>query len=188
MKRYFHFLRIIFVTAIIIGVLHGQDVKWEKYSNRQFGYSIKYPVGWKITEAKPRKDNKAAYGGEILLPGELQKISFADTSDRYWQAQMQIRIIEIPQGKTYDLWVKEYEYSDSTDFNPVQEVKDTVVSGRPAKKATLFNFDHTGQELILQNKHGVMLISYEGQNPNDKRNEWHREIFGKMIGNFKTEK
>jgi len=188
MKRYFPLLRIVAVAVFATGSLHGQDVKWEKYSNRQFDYSIKYPAGWKITEAKPPKDNKAAYGGEILLPDELQKISFADTSDRYWQAQMQIRIIEIPQGKTFAQWIKEYEYSDSTDFNPVQEVKDTVVSGRPAKKATLFNFDHTGQELILKHKHGVMLISYEGQNPNDKRNDWHREIFGKMIGSFETGK
>jgi len=188
MKRYLSLLRIITVAAIAAVSLHGQDVNWEKYSNKEYGYSIKYPAGWKITEAEPRRDNKAAYGGEILLPGELQKISFSDTSDRYWPAQMQIRIIEIPQGKTYDLWVKEYEYSDSTAFNPVQEVTDTVVSGRPAKKATLFNFDHTGQELILKHKHGVMLISYEGQNPNDKRNDWHREIFGKMIENFKTGK
>lgn len=182
------FYYIIAGVLIISSSSSGQDVKWQKYSSKEFGYTIKYPTGWKITEAKPRKDNKAAYGGEILLPGELQKVSFADTSDRYWQAQLQIRIIEIHKGKTFDQWVKEYEYSDTTDFNPVEQVKDTVVSGRPAKKATLFNFDHTGQELILKNKHGVMLISYEGQNPNDKRNEWHRGIFRKMIESFKTEK
>ncbi len=184
MKRYFHFLRIIFVTAIITGVLYGQDGRWQKYSNKEFGYTIKYLAGWKITEAKPRKDNKAAYGGEILLPGELQKISFSDTSDRYWQATLAIRVLELPKGKTFAQWMKEYEASDTTDFNPVEQVIDTIVSGRPAKKATLFNFDHTGQELILKHKNGVMLFSYEGQNPNDRRNEWHMEIFRKMIKSY----
>ena len=188
MKRYFHFLRIIFVTVIVTGALQGQDVQWQKYSNKEYGYSIKYPAGWKITEAKPRKDNKAAYGTEILIIKEIHKVTFRDTSDRYWQAGLEIRVLELPKGKTFAQWMKEYESTDTTDFNPVEQVIDTVISGQPAKKATLFNFDHTGQELILKNKHGVMLISYEGQNPNDKRNQWHIEIFRKMIKSFEMRK
>jgi len=188
MKRYFSLLRICVVVTIASGLLYGQNVKWQKYSTKEFSYSIKYPSDWKITEAKPRKDNKAAYGGEILAPGELHKVSFTDTSDRYWQATLAIRVLELPKGKTFNQWMKEYEASDTNDFNPVEQVIDTTVSGRPAKKATLFNFDHTGQELILKHKKGVMLISYEGQNPNDKRNKWHMEVFDRMMKSFKVEK
>lgn len=184
MKRYFDIFRIMLGTSLIAGALFGQDIEWEKYTNNKYGYSIKYPGDWKITEAKPCKDKWAAYGGELLSPGELQKISFTDTSDRYWQAGLAIRILELPQGKTFDQWMNEYEASDTIDFNPVEQVIDTVISGRQAKKATLFNFDHIGQELILKHKYGVMLISYEGQNPNDKRNEWHRDIFRRMISSF----
>ena len=188
MKRYLTLLRICAVAAIATGPLNRQDVKWQKYSTKEFGYSIKYPVGWKVTVAQPRKDNKVVYSGDILLSGELHKTAFTDTSDRYWQAGLAIRILELPKGKTFDQWIKEYESSDATDFNPVEQVIDTVISGRRAKKATLFNFDHTGKELLLEHKYGVMLISYEGQNPNDKRNEWHMEIFRKMIKSFEIRK
>lgn len=188
MKRYFHFLSIILVTAIATGAQQGQDIQWVKYSNKEYGYSIKYPAGWKVTEAEPRRDNKASQSEKILMPGELHKIAFTDTSDRYWQATLAIRVLKLPKGKTFAQWMKEYEASDTTDFNPVEQVIDTTVSGHPAKKATLFNFDHIGQELILKHKYGVMLVSYEGQNPNDKRNEWHIETFRKMIKSFEMRK
>lgn len=188
MKLYFPLFRIIFVTVIVTGALYGQDVQWQKYSSKEYGYSIKYPAGWKATEAEPRRGNKAAQSEKILMPGELHKIAFTDTSDRYWQATLAIRVLELPKGKTFTQWMKEYEASDTTDFNPVEQVIDTIVSAQPAKKATLFNFDHTGQELILKHKYGVLLISYEGQNPNDKRNQWHMEVFQGMIKSLKIKR
>ena len=108
----------ILAAAMIIflcGPSYGQDVKWQKYSNKEYGYYIKYPSDWKVTVAGPRKDDKAAYGGDILLTGELHKVSFTDTSDGYWQAALSLRVIQLPKGRTFAQWLNEYQTSDTTE-------------------------------------------------------------------------
>ena len=65
------------ITVITIAFVFGEFSLWGKpvvadeapqqiaelttYTNERYGYKARFPQGWKVIEAKPRKGNKAAW-------------------------------------------------------------------------------------------------------------------------------
>jgi hypothetical protein len=158
---------------------------WATYRQAAFGYEIQYPNGWQVIEATPRKTNEAQWAGNILLGKEVQKTTFLEKNPGLWQAEFQISVEGNSNGLGLEAWLANNEPQDVTGGSLVQDASDVVIDGRPARKLSVFGFDH--EEILIAFSYGpyIIHIDFAGRNPNDPDATVHQEIFTYMIGSLR---
>lgn len=187
------FCRTLVLTALLACLMLGgraaaqtaQPLTWASYRNGAFQYQVDYPSLWQVVEAKPRTDNKAAWAGDVLLEGELQKVTFLERPHGIWQGEFQVRVLANPDQWDLKRWVERDELKDITGGSLIEEVRDTTLDGKPAKRLGIFMFDHQGIEIIALHKGRVFILSFAGGNPNDPEIKSHQEIYRRMVSAFK---
>ena len=157
------------LIAIVIGATAaaGETPDWKTYRNDSYGYELKYAAGWQLVEAKPRVNNLATWAGNILLEGELQKVTLVELGSRMWLGEFQVRVLSNPNRWSLEEWAKHYDVTDVGGDSSIEEVKDTNLGGKPAKEFAIFMFDHQGIEVAALHRGLVYHLSFAGDNPND---------------------
>ena len=167
--------------------LPEEDVaQWKTYVNEAYGYALEYPGGWKVIEAKPRvEDNKAVWGANILFEGELQKVTFLESEHAHWQGEFQVRVLSNPDDIELEHWIRMHEPQDVTGGSLIQGISDTRIGGHPAKRLSIFGFDHEGIDIVARHEGHIYYVTFTGRNPNDDQLERHLQIYDHMLSSFK---
>jgi hypothetical protein len=169
----------------IVALAVNQMTGWKTYRNKKYGYEIKYPEVWEIVEAQPRVGIKATWAGNVLLEGELQKVTFLEKESIDWPGEFQIRVLSNPDQLNLEEWVSKHEPQDVTGGSLIQEMSDTTLDGRPAKRLSIFGFDHEGLDIVSPYNGYIYYLSFTGSNPNDAEAERHQQVYDQMLRTFR---
>lgn len=164
------------------------QVEWATYTNIEFGYEISYPTNWEVIEAAPDTNNQADWTGNILLDGQIQKVTFLEKDSQLWQGQFQVCVIENYDSISLHEWVTKNEPTDVFDESLVLETLDTTISGIPAIFQSNFGFDHTAYDFTALHNNLIYSISFEGGSPNNDKEAEHKEIYNRMLASFRFTK
>ena len=66
---------------------------WLVYTCDEYGFSVKYPVEYKVIVAKPRSETKSIWGAEVLSEFELFQVTFIETEYEMWPGQFEISLL-----------------------------------------------------------------------------------------------
>ena len=158
------------------------------YKNEQFQYEFEYPTNWEVTEAKPRIGNKVEWAGDILLEGELQKVTFTEEEKKDWPGEFQIRVMENSNNDTVETWIENNKPKAAGGANLLRGTVDTVLDNSEAKRLSIFGFDREITELVALKNGYIYKLIFDGENPNDPDREKHQKIYEKMVSSFKFTK
>ena len=111
-----------------------------------------------------------------------------NSSSKKWQGSFQVRVLQNTNKWDIDQWADNYLAEDYEDDSLIQETTNAVLDGKPAKKFTLFMFDHQGIELVTVHNGQVYQLIYAGSNPNDDKLDEHMNIYNHMVSSFKFNK
>jgi pentatricopeptide repeat protein len=165
--------------ACALSLSATQSGEWRTYRNEEQGYEIQYPDGWKVIEAQPRADDAPHWAGEILFPGDHQKVTFLEPEGKAWPGEFVVLVGEHIEGQTLDEWA-DANFTDVYDESLVTGAEDTSLAGRAARLFSVFGFDHTGIVVAFVHDGKIYEISYTGSNPNDPDLAEHGSIYEHM--------
>jgi len=165
-------------------IVESQNSEWETYREKKFGYEVKYPEDWEFIEARPRVGKKAQWEGNILLEEELQKVTFLEKEYKLWQGQFRIRVLSNLDNLSLEQWIEKHEPQDVTGGSLIQDISDISLCGEPAKRLSIFGFDHEEIEIVILYKGKVYSIIFAATNPNDPKVKQHQELYGQMLSFF----
>jgi hypothetical protein len=104
---------ILFLFVLLSLPLSAKEpISWETYENQAWGYRLSYPGRWQIIEAKVAQEKKAAWSGDVLFEGELQKVTFGETDKVMWPGEFQVIVLSNPQRWDLKEWIRNYEIRD----------------------------------------------------------------------------
>lgn len=165
------------------------------YTCEEYGFSIKYPVGYRVIEAKPRSETKSQWGAEILSEFELHKVTFIEIEYEMWPGQFEISVLPNEDGLGLMEWVERFMEKEEvalvepdSDDPSIFGVGEVTIDGKPVIRLHLFNYDHTGIELFTTHNGYIYNLSFAGSNPNDPSVEEHMALYVEMIESFEFEK
>lgn len=164
--------------------LDNEEGEWKSYRNKKYGYELKYPAGWEVIEAKPREGNKAVWGAKFLFEGEMQKVTFLEKGYDFWPGEFQVCIYSNPDNLSLEQWIDEHEPQDVTGGSLIQDISDVILTGKEAKRLSIFGFDHEGIEIVTLHEGNIYSLHFTGSNPNDPEVERHRKIYDQMVSSF----
>jgi hypothetical protein len=166
-----------------IGLINKSG-EWKTYRNRKYGYEIKFPEGWEVIEAKPREGNKTVWGVKILFEEETQKVTFLEKEYEFWPGEFQVKVMLNKDNLTLEQWISKHEPQDVTGGSLIQDISDRTRGGKPAKRLSIFGFDHEGIEIVTLLKGYIYSLHFTGSNPNDPKVEQHQQIYDQMVLSF----
>ncbi len=67
----------------------------------------------------------------------------------------------------------------------IREISETTLNGKPAKRLSIFGFDHERIEVISLYKGYIYRIGFAWDNPNDTEVERHKQIYNQMFLSFR---
>ncbi len=155
------------------------------YRNEKYGYELKYQSDWEAIEAKPRVGYKVEWTGNILVDDELQKVTFLEKESVDWQGEFQIAVISNPDKLNLEQWIKKNEPQTVMGSSLIREISETTLNGKPAKRLSIFGFDHERIEVISLYKGYIYRIGFAWDNPNDTEVERHKQIYNQMFLSFR---
>lgn len=159
-------------------------IDWEIYKNKKYGYEVKYPKDWKVIEARPRVRYKAEEAMNILLEGQLQKVTFLEKEHGGCGGDFQVVVISNLDKLSLEQWIRKNEPTDISGGSLIMGISDTTVDGKPAKKLSIFGFDHEGIEIVFLHRGIIYSIGFTGDAPCDPEAERHQQIYQQMLSTF----
>lgn len=144
---------------------------WYTYTNRTFRYEAKYPIDWTVNET--------------TSVGNIQGVEFIEKNYVDWQALFKISVLGNKNNLDLNGWIEENKPKDPTGGSLVQKIEDVLVSGLPAKKMTVFVFDHEEIILLIQKDSFIYELRYTGNTPNDTKIDKHKRIYDNILSTFK---
>jgi hypothetical protein len=194
-SKHFFVISVVLVTILIIEVgifpkvVSGDEknsvLTGQIYRNKEYGYEIKYPSKWQVIEAKSRVGFKIEGAGDILIDNEVQKVTFLEKEFVDWQGEFQIKVISNPKKLNLEQWVKENEPQTVTGSSLIQGISETNLSGEPAKRLSIFGFDHERIEVVSLCRGYIYVMDFAWDNPNDAEVEKHKHIYKEMLSSFR---
>jgi hypothetical protein len=178
-------------VIILAGEDEESEKQWLEYSCEDYSYSIRYPDGYKVIEAKPRRETKSVWSAEVLSEWELHRVTFIEAEYEMWPGLFEISVMPNDDGLGLMDWVEDFINSaevalsepDTNDAS-IFGAGEVSIEGRPAIKLHLFNYDHTGIELFVDYSGVIYNLSFAGSNPSDPNVEEHRAIYIEMLESF----
>ena len=171
------------------------EKKWLVYTGEEYGFSIKYPNGYRVIEAKPHSETKSIWGAEILSGLELFQVTFIEAEYEIWPGQFGISVLLNESGLGREEWVDNLMENEDVALNvPNPEdlsifgVGEVTIDGNEVVRLHFFNFDHTGIELFTAHGGFIYNLSFAGNNPNDPSVEEHKAIYTEMVESFEFER
>ena len=151
---------------------------WKTYISKEYGFEIKHPLSWEKAEI---------LGAESEL---LLNINFIepepDSHERvFWQGSFRIRISPNVKQLNLEEWIKGYTRKAATGVDLIQEIIDTTLNGKNAKKVLVFGFDHTEIIIITINNEMIYNLSFASAGPNDPDHYQHQQIYKQMLSTFR---
>jgi len=64
-------------------------------------------------------------------------------------------------------WISKHEPQDVTGGISIQGMFDTALDGIPAKRLSIFGFDHEGIDIVSSYNGCIYYLSFTDSNPND---------------------
>jgi hypothetical protein len=177
-------ISVLFLLAPLSAPSAGGEGNWQTYRNEKQGYHILYPGGWEAREVKPRVGNRAGWEGNILLGGEIQKVTFLEQTARMWNGEFRVRVVENPKGLGLDEWIEKNTPRDIEGGSLIQGTSKTVLDGQPASRLSIFGFDREVINVVALRDGRVFELSYTGENPNDPDLKAHNAVYEKMLSSF----
>lgn len=164
-------------------LLAGSKTGWEIYRCEGQGYELRYPEGWMVIEAKPKEGTQAVEESLALFGGEMQKATFQEPGGKKWPGEFQVRVIQ-SHGFDLEQWLKDNEPADVLGGSLVQSTVDMALDGVPAKRLSIFAFDHEEMQIVALHEGRICSLDFAGHNPNDPDGERHRQIHEQMLSSF----
>jgi len=160
---------------------HAQDGN-RVYRNEEAGYSITAPAGWSADVASPRSAGQGVMReDEVLLEGELHKLTLREGGQAIWPGQFQVRVYDSADAASHDRWVAEWTAGDVWESG----VRDTTVAGAPAARLARWNYDHLGTEIAVFRPGRIYLLMFDEQNGNDPDFERHQSEYRRIVASFR---
>lgn len=170
-------------------------VEWLVYENEEYGYSIRYPEGYKVVEAKPRRETDSIWGAEVLAGSEHHKVTFIEIEYEMWYGSFEISVRPDEERAGLMEWIENWLEREEIALTEPDRGDSTIfgsgavnIDGRPAIKLHFFNYDHVGIELFVENEGYIYNLSFAGANPNDPNVDEHKAIYSEMIESFMFER
>jgi len=164
--------------------IESNNSGWLMYRNKEFHYEVKYPKDWEFKEASPRVGKKAQWEGNIIFGEEVQKVTFLEKEYKLWQGQFRICVYSNSDNLSLELWIAKHEPQDVTGGSLIQDVSEINLGGEPAKRLSIFGFDHEEIEIVTLHQGKIYSVIFAGTNPNDPKVKQHQEIYSQMLSSF----
>jgi len=162
-----------------------ETANWKTYTNREYRYSVKYPSGWEVREAKPPDTPNWTY--DILQENQLHKVKLLEGKIGTWPGSFVISISKNPENFDTESWGSNYFVPLITDpTTNLAEPKGKIsIDNNTAYKFSVFQFDSYRTEIGLVKNGNIYMFSFVDDTPNDPDLEKHKEIYGQILSAFK---
>ncbi len=160
----------------------GQEAGWEVYRDSAAGFEISYPSTWNAVVARQRSSPGVTWEPEVLVEGELRKVTFNEIEEDFWPGRYQVRVLENPTGLDLE---EVYSQFDLTDLW-AEGSGDTVVAGLEAKTWIRWQYDSLGREYLLALPDRVFHLLHDEHNGNDPNFDVHHDMYVEMTESFKV--
>ncbi len=171
------------------------QLEWLVYSCEKYGFSIKYPAGYRVIEAKPRSETKSIWGAEVLSGLELYQVTFIEAEYEMWPGSFGICVMPNENSFELEKWVERFMENEEVALQEPNSkdpsifgIGEVIIDDNPVVRLHLFNYDHTGIELFVAHGGLIYNLSFAGTNPNDPSVNEHKAIYNEMIESFEFEK
>ena len=168
---------------------------WLVYSCEKYGFSIKYPTGYRVIEAKPRSETESIWGAEVLSGLELYQVTFIEAEYEMWPGSFEICVMSNEDGFGLMEWIERFWENEEVALQePNSEdpsifgIGEVIIDGNPVVRLHLFNYDHTGIELYVAHGDLIYKLGFAGTNPNDPSVNEHKSIYNEMVESFEFER
>lgn len=139
------------------------------YTNKQFGYTIIYPVDWQAVESPPIPvtyppiSEQPQYGG-YLQKGELQKTTFVNPDI----GSCALSVLDNSKHMDLAQWSSSYKVLSANGANLAKVTGNTIMGGSPAKIISIFAFDHSNTAIVTEQTNNIYFFEYANTkgNPN----------------------
>lgn len=183
MRRYQNPFLLACILISIPSLFSAEPGAWSSYRNDAQGYRLDYPRGWQVVEARLPTGGGSFRDGQVLVPGELQQVTFIEPASTVWPGELVVTVHEFPDQRSLDEWADE-TFTDVYDESLVTDAEVTVLAGRSARRFSVFGFDHTEIVVALARGGKIYELSFAGTNPNDPDVDSHMAIYRRMQGSF----
>jgi hypothetical protein len=171
--------------ALLVGAGESgppEDGKWSVYEHELAGIRVRRPTSWATIVAEERNEPSASWEPEILLEGELHKITFREGEGAFFPGQYQVRVVSNPDSLPLDAFLAHFDLSDLWN----DTLGDTVIVGVPAKTWVRWSYDSLTREFLMMTRGGAVHILYDEHNPNDPDFAEHQRIYAEMTSTLRV--
>ena len=181
MKKAIIIVGIIVVALVVAVVIYlTLSTKWRgrylNYQNSRYGFSVDYPIGWKLADAPTNNDGREfiyaeksiachAYGFYNSLPGKDGK---PQTLDEYinWLNDNTVRALEVGVESPY-------------------EMQDATIDGRPAKR--IYSSGLNFAEDAVYTLDSEVGYGFSCTYPDEQTRQDYKDIFDHMLESMQIE-
>jgi hypothetical protein len=187
-KKWYGIIALVIIAALICSSLalllipKEEKEEWKVYENKDWGFTIKYPVDWDIKAEENEKLNLFNFG--------IKKFGVKKSNAFYWiWAFLHIRIASITLDERVKEWIS---FKQSLEEKEKQykieklEVSNATVNGVPAKLVKIIVEDYGFRSLsfnyfiLNKGKEYDIILAVRPPEEHDK----YAKIFDEMINSF----
>jgi hypothetical protein len=164
-------------------VLDATQIQWTTWRDSIGQFQIGYPRRWHLIQARPRRDQRSYRAGEILIAGEVAKVTIREPEGPLWPGEFTVRVLPNPNRLSLDEWFTDFNLSDLWEHQP----SDTTLGTYRARTLVRWMYDQTQREYVLVVDDRVYHVFFAEHNSNDPDFPRHQAIYQQILQRFRPD-